>query len=115
MAITVKHVRDIPKDASPRHVYIGRANVRYRLAASPLANPYRLTHEAERTPVLESFTAWFACQLENDTRQLEEILRLTAIASTGDLSLYCWCKTPQKPDTPCHGDVIRAEIERRIS
>lgn len=30
-------------------------------------------------------------------------------------TLGCWCKTPENPDTPCHGDVLVELIKETLS
>lgn len=89
--------------------YVGRAMPRQRLAGSALGNPFPVP-QFSREEALERFQDWLTHQLQSDTPQRREIERLTELARAGDLVLLCWC-APE----PCHADVIKAEIERRLA
>ena len=103
--ITVANIRQTKSGE-----YIGRAMPRQRLVGSPLGNPYKLDPGDTREAIINVYAGWLAKRLQDDTPQRREIERLTDLARAGDLVLLCWC-APQS----CHGDVIKAEIERRLA
>lgn len=77
--------------------YVGRANPRYGLKASPLANPYRVNGQTDRKTAIELYRQYLWGKIrEGDTaviNALREIGENTAIV--------CWC-SPKS----CHGDVV---------
>lgn len=94
----------------PGEVYIGRSHRFTQLEPSPLANPYKLTSEAERAKVLEQYTTWLDERLmAPESAQSIELARLVDLARVGDLVLACWCAS-----LPCHGDIIKLRIEERL-
>lgn len=105
MTITVANIRHTKKG-----VYIGRAMPRQGLKASPLGNPYKLLKDCPRWVPIAQFQEWLEWQMENDSPARREIERLTEMARQGDLVLLCWCAP-----LSCHGDVVKAEIERRLA
>ena len=72
-------------------VYIGRANRRYRLAASPWANPYREGRDGDRERVIAKYEDWLRSQPA----------LMAALPELRGKVLGCWC-APE----PCHGDVL---------
>lgn len=86
--------------------YCGRENnrsFRFRLPASPLANPFKLRDEADRDRVLARYRQWFYSQIEDGAPDVaDELARLLNLAKVGDLALGCYC-APKS----CHCDVIR--------
>lgn len=113
MTITVANIR-----TTKAGVYIGRAMPRQGLKASPLGNPYKLRAGDSREEVLEQYAAYMRYLLKQgheglnaDGRAvLDELSRLTDLARAGDLVLLCWCAP-----LSCHGDVVKAIIEARLS
>lgn len=88
----------------PELVYIGRAYPRYRLPASPWANPFRIMdgwagERVTREQVIGKFREWV-------TRRDAEAVALVARAKVelAGKVLVCHCKP-----LACHGDVL-AEI-----
>jgi hypothetical protein len=111
MTIEVVNIRTVSTAAihNGGAIYIGRANPSYGLAQSPLANPYKLTSEAERDAVLEQYRQWLWRELRRsvDTPAARELRRLLTIwQHEGVLYLACWC-APKI----CHGDVVKRAIE----
>jgi len=82
--------------------YVGRMSG--RRIGSPLANPYRLTNEQDRTRVLNLNRAWLRGRVRDRlTPQYREMRRLAELAiRTGHLRLLCWCHP-----LPCHAEDIR--------
>lgn len=98
--ITVVNVRH---DRRPEIIYVGR-RVRGR-AGSPLGNPFKV---GEYEDPIGRYELWLEEQLQRDTPARREIERLVALHQAGvPLLLGCWCAP-----APCHGDVIKATIER---
>lgn len=103
----VIHVNDMPNH--PDAVYIGRANGRRGLKASPLANPYVVGKDGELSEVIEKYRAW-----------TEDMITDAPISFGIELSLLvgkplaCWCRRDGEDRTPenaCHGDVIIQILE----
>jgi len=101
--VNVKHVKP------GTFVYCGRYNSTYKLAASPLANPFKLEvdTDGERMKVLSEYRAWLVTQLETDTAARREVERIATMLEKQDVALGCWC-FPLK----CHCDVIAAFVRR---
>jgi hypothetical protein len=107
MKTRVVHVND----NVPGAVYIGRANGRKGLRASPWANPYTIgdhrtvngtTYLATRANVIE----WYRRGIAASVRTQEWETRLSALAGK---PLACWCRhdgEERTPDNACHGDVL---------
>jgi hypothetical protein len=93
MATTVRNIKDGTFDpANPEHVYIGRANRRYRLAESEWHNPFPIDRQHDRNRVLASYWSY----LGTDRRDLAE-----RVGELRDKTLYCWC-VPER----CHGHIL---------
>lgn len=114
------HTDGPPPAGDERHVYVGRAGrygTAHGLTGSPLANPFRMQGERTRDWSISSFTASLALVTQAPEAHLSprgremraELERLTELARTGDLHLYCWCFP-----SACHADTIKEEIERRL-
>lgn len=83
------------------HIYIGRAMPRYGLPASPLENPYR------KGDAVKAFRQHFYSRPSlQDYARTHYQAHMAAEPQTPWV-LGCWCKTPEAPDAPCHGDVVR--------
>jgi len=77
-----------------------------QLEGSPLGNPFRLAKEGDRGLILQQYRVWLDAKLSSpDSPQSRELLRLVALAATGDLDLVCWC-APKL----CHGNVVREKL-----
>ena len=71
-------------------VYIGRGN------GSIWGNPFQVSPQMSRDECIARYREWLPKQKE-------------LMARLGELDnkiLGCWCKTPESPNTPCHGDVL---------
>ncbi len=92
------------RNSSVSGVYVGHP--------SPLGNPFHIGTDGTRKQVIQKYRQWFEVQLEDETSQVSrEIARLVEKAKRyGDLRLLCWCAP-----LPCHAEVIKAEIEKRVS
>jgi hypothetical protein len=100
------HAGDLSK---PGAVYIGRGGK--GLAASPLANPFRLDPARprdEQPDVLERYRRWLWAELQTDSPVRREIERL---ASLPDATLVCFCRPVGRNAPACHGDIIAKAIE----
>lgn len=95
---------DSPASPPPQcDVYIGRAMG--SRTASPLANPYPLPSEEERSEVLKRYAAWLQHELHTQGPAFHELLRLLSLATSGGVVLCCWC-APRL----CHGQEIRQAL-----
>jgi Domain of unknown function (DUF4326) len=76
-------------------VYVGRAMYRggWQLAASPLANPFRIGADGDRNEVVAKYRDYLGCRPD----------LLALLAGLRGSRLGCWCKP-----LPCHADVIAA-------
>jgi hypothetical protein len=79
--------------------YVGRANRSYGLAASPLANPYRLDDGYSREGAIGQYRHWLWARLQAGDEAVREALR---VIQPGQV-LVCWCRP-----CLCHADVISA-------
>ena len=109
--ITVVHKRTHTR--TPYDFYIGRG--------SPLGNPF--THRKQdlkenkgkalywvetREEAIAKYEKWLIHALSNKwTKEYKAFYELVRAANKHDIYLVCYC-SPE----PCHGDVIKAEIER---
>jgi hypothetical protein len=83
-----------------RWLYIGRANDQAGLAASPLANPYKVRdYGGQRGATLDDYRHWLWGRLVAGDASVVAALR----SITAETVLVCWCKPG-----PCHGDVVQA-------
>jgi hypothetical protein len=82
-------------------IYIGRANGRYRLAASKWQNPLKIGVHGSREQVLAMYEDYL-CQHRPDL--------LAALGELKGKTLACWCAPPgglTADDPPiCHGQVL---------
>lgn len=85
--------------ALPELAYIGRAMPNHGLPASPWGNPFKLTKDTpeERTRGVAQYRTHIADVLAKGGAKLDDLHGKT---------LVCWCKSIEKPDTICHGDVL---------
>lgn len=92
----------------PGAVYIGRTNVRRRLAASPFANPFVIGQHGDRQMVLRKFGDFLNVLIWGGYH-VEEFIALRG------MPLACWCRRSDQTKTPgraCHGDVILQMLDR---
>lgn len=106
---------DLPRvvhinDKVPGAVYVGRANGRKRLKASPFANPYKIgqtlptfeglhDRKATRQDVVTMYRHWLL--LKGPIGDLSELRNAPALA--------CWCRhdgEERTDDNVCHADVL---------
>lgn len=79
-------------------IYIGRANKRYKLAASIWANPYPLPTNHTPEQRLKCIADYREYLLSNPDL-------LSRVPELQGKVVGCWCKQPNA-DIPCHGDVL---------
>ena len=107
MSFTTKNVRGRRTPLREHEIYVGRANPRYRLSESPLANPFATKNEADRLAAIARYGEWLAEQISaRNPAVTVELARIRALATRyPDVQLFCWC-APH----PCHADVIAAVL-----
>lgn len=87
--------------------YIGRP--------SALGNPFVIGRDGDRCEVIAKYQDYFYDQLvDPDTALHREFMTLLKMIRNNerlgqDSRLICWCNP-----LPCHGDIIRIELERRL-
>jgi len=108
--ISVANIRGRRASLQGSEAYVGRANPRYGLAGSPLANPFAMKGESERASVIAKYADWLDAKIaENDGAVLAELDRLSEqLARSGELRLFCWC-APRA----CHADAIARVVLSR--
>lgn len=83
-------------------IYIGRQNRYPTIAGSPLANPFIIGKDGDRSQVILLYRKWLWSQIQFDSDAKQELLSICDRISKGEsLSLTCWCYP-----LPCHGDII---------
>ncbi|MFB9991576.1 DUF4326 domain-containing protein [Deinococcus oregonensis] len=112
MTILVHNARKpIPKGYTP--IYVGRRTTyRSEFGAdfSLLGNPYTTKH-GTREEVIALYRQWLPARLKGDTPQSRVMQALVQRVKTGErLALICWCAP-----LACHGDAIKAEVERLMN
>lgn len=98
----VCHITDNIEDA----IYVGRANGRKRLKASPFANPFKVSDFGSRSECVTHYMHWLRMQPDL-MAQLPELRNAPALA--------CWCRRDGEERTEktwCHADVIVMTLER---
>lgn len=88
---TVVNVRTAEYD-----VYIGRANRRYGLAASPYANPFRIGRSSSRDDVIYQYREW-----AHESEDPEAVYIRAHVHELRGKRLGCWCFP-----SACHGTVL---------
>lgn len=87
-------------------LYVGRPNRTYKLAGSPLANPYVNNPRAKGVVVdnpIQAYRKWLWGEIgRGNERVLKELRRITE-----STVLVCWCAP-----SPCHADVILEAVTR---
>lgn len=104
--IAVVSVRGIkPQDAPANLIYIGRRIGNWQ--QSPLANPFKLDHEGQRTWVILQYTEWLWGKIKaGDSTIAAELSRIADMVRRGEaVQLGCWCKP-----AACHGDVVKEAV-----
>src|SRR5512135_818221 len=82
----------------PYDVYIGDAVPKVDLPRSKWRNPYLVSPAGPFTPK-ESLRLY-----EMHIRDSPTLMQ--AVGELRGKVLGCWCKTPDKPDALCHGDIL---------
>ena len=91
----------------PCAVYIGRAMPKLNLAASPLANRFRIERGRSREAAIDRYREEQEARLRaQDPELIGELARLRRLAWRRPLALACWCA----PEA-CHGDVVKEWLE----
>lgn len=105
-ATRVVHVNERIEGA----VYIGRANGRAKVKASPLANPYPVTRELPRQLAIARYATWLVAQIDAGNSVVIE-----ALIACRNRPVACWCRgefQEWSTETACHGDAIVAYLAR---
>lgn len=93
------------------YIYIGRANKSWGLAQSPLANPFPITKDCDRTQSIALYRKWLWAQIKHvlaggKSAAVDLLVELAQRRLDGEqFYLICWCY----PE-PCHGDVVDRAI-----
>lgn len=83
-------------------LYVGRANTYYKLAGSPLGNPFTGYRPGPQRSAIKSYRVWlWRRMVAGDKRVMAELGKITE-----DTILVCWCAPDQ-----CHADIIKAAAE----
>lgn len=100
MTTRVIHIKDAPPGwrNDPTFVFIGRPSF--------FGNPYRIPNDGDRETVVRLFIA------DNAPRLIWDEGYRAAVRALYGQTLVCYCKSKEKPDTPCHGDWLAAQAER---
>ncbi len=109
-SITVVNIKTCAPEQRRYGIYIGRANARYGLLQSPLANPFRIEGTQTQDDVVRRYREWLERQLKFNNPQRRYLDYLTDRARESDLTLLCWCDAGQL----CHGYVIKDVIQARL-
>lgn len=88
-------------------IYCGRANKAYRLAQSPLANPFVVGKDGDRKQVIAKYRVWLWERINQpNSPQLRELKRIIALSREmgegGWIELSCWCGKEES----CHVDIV---------
>lgn len=84
-------------------MYVGRANGRYGLSQSALANPYNRRDHGGKRNAIRLYRRWLWRKIQEEDAAVMDALRV--LATRPDTVLVCWCH----PD-PCHSQVIRRAV-----
>jgi hypothetical protein len=90
----------VNKHTDPYDEYIGRG--------SQFGNEFVIGRDGTRIEVIEKYKEGFRKRILEDIEFRCEVLKLK------NKILGCYCKTKQEPDRPCHGDVIKEYLTKRI-
>jgi hypothetical protein len=99
-------------DRVPGARYIGRANPRHGLPASPLANPYRIGQHGDRLEVVALYDELLWRLITGtavDPHHPDPSFWADQVIACRNTPLACWCRhdrVAQEPENICHGDVI---------
>lgn len=69
-----------------------------------LGNPFCVAEQG-RVACIACFRVWLWQQLQHDTPQRREVVRLAALLDMHDVALICYCKP-----LACHGDIVAAAV-----
>jgi hypothetical protein len=77
---------------------------------SILGNPYTMPKHGTREEVIALYRQWLPVRLQADRAEARALQALADRVRAGEkLLLICWCAP-----LACHGDVIKAEVERLV-
>lgn len=85
----------------PPDFYIGRP--------SPLGNPFIIGKDGIREAVIWKYEKWLQKKVYEALFSNELQRMIKTYEEFGVVNLWCWCSP-----LPCHGDVIKKIIERKI-
>lgn len=88
--------RVVHVDYAPYTLYIGRSMPSKGLSKSKWANLTKISEETPRARAIQEYTEYL----------LSHPALIRALPEIRGQVLGCWCKTPDDPDCPCHGDVL---------
>lgn len=110
--LTVGNIWDKPQPGKI-YVYIGRAGS--ALPQSPLYNPFHINAHCSRDEACDQYEVYLQGCIENQVPTVvNELERIGQLLLTGqDVTLQCYCKR-QGNEQRCHGDSIKALIDRAI-
>jgi len=125
-SISVQNLKLLPTIAKrpvgtwpAQYVYIGPRNSAYRIGTdAPLANPHDRQargNAAEHERAAQLFAADLAAGRLGDHAEHELDRLVDLVEEHGSVVLVCWCKNANGTGLACHGDVIKAELERRLA
>ncbi len=84
-------------------VYIGRTK---NNEPGEWGNPWIIGPDGTREEVIEKYRQNFQEKVKNQ-EFVEKVLKLK------NKTLGCFCKTKDRPNTPCHGDVIKEFLDKK--
>jgi hypothetical protein len=107
--VSIGDIRGRRTPLENHEVYVGRSNARRGLKGSPLANPFILKDESDRSLVLARYRVWLDERiLARASEVTDEMDRLRATANRhGELVLLCWC-APKG----CHAEAIAEALRK---
>jgi len=113
MKTKVIHIKDAPKNwrSNPDYVYIGRAG---KGLSGYFGNPHKvgrcLVCNVEHTQgeAAEAFSETLKRQVMESVQFHQAVLQLRG------KNLVCFCKSRERPDTKCHGDIYVAFLENNL-
>lgn len=97
-------------------IYVGRANPRRGLLqSSPLANPFHIGKDGNRSTVVQKYRTWLDSEITKGmkgeySRAFQELKRIRDKVIAGEkIKLACYC-SPQE----CHANVIKEQVKKMV-